>query len=175
MKHKINLNFKDPINIAEVSPDGNLLGVYGDCLQAEILDLRSGQVVASLHGHSDFGFSMAWHPKGIMLATGNQDQTCKIWDVRKLSQPQFTNSPDLHCIKTIECEIGSCAHIKFAGNNGDHLVFSETVDFVQIYDVATFSENQKIDVFGDITGFDIFGDSLYLGIKNEGISCLMEY
>ncbi len=71
MKHKINLNFKDPINIAELSPDGNLLGVYGDCLQAEILDFRNGKVVATLHGHTDFGFSMAWHPNGMMLATGN--------------------------------------------------------------------------------------------------------
>jgi WD40 repeat protein len=32
MKPKMNLKFKDPINIAELSPDGNLLGVYGDCL-----------------------------------------------------------------------------------------------------------------------------------------------
>ncbi len=95
--------------------------------------------------------------------------------MRKLTQPSFFNSLDPHCIKTIECEIGSCAHIKFSGENGDHLVFSETVDFVQIYDVATFSENQKIDVFGEITGFDIYDDSLYLGVKNDGISCLMEY
>jgi hypothetical protein len=42
MKPKIDLKFKDPINIAELSPDRNLLGVYGDCLQAEILDFRSG-------------------------------------------------------------------------------------------------------------------------------------
>jgi hypothetical protein len=42
MKPKMDLKFKDPINIAELSPDRNLLGVYGDCLQAEILDFRSG-------------------------------------------------------------------------------------------------------------------------------------
>lgn len=41
MKPKLNFEFKEPINIAEVSPDGNLLGVYGDCLQADIMDMRS--------------------------------------------------------------------------------------------------------------------------------------
>ncbi len=82
MKSKLKFDFKDPINVASISPNGHLLGVYGDCLQAEILDLRIGQVVASLHGHTDFGFSLCWHPNGHLLATGNQDLTCKIWDVR---------------------------------------------------------------------------------------------
>lgn len=60
-------------------------------------------------------------------------------------------------------------------NSSDHLVFSETVDFLQIYDVPNFKENQKIDVFGDITGFDICGNTMFIGIKNDGVSCLMEY
>ena len=41
MKPKVNFDFKDAINVASISPDGNLLGVYGDCLQAEIIDLRT--------------------------------------------------------------------------------------------------------------------------------------
>lgn len=54
-------NFTIPINIANISPDGNYLGVYGDCLQADILDIRSGKTVASLHGHEDYGFAFVWH------------------------------------------------------------------------------------------------------------------
>jgi WD40 repeat protein len=104
--------------------------VYGDCLQAEIIDFRSGKVVSTLHGHTDFGFSMAWHPAGNMIATGNQDLTCKIWDVRKLSKPNSDNISDPHCIKTLNCDIGSCSHIKFGGSGGNHLVFSENIDFV---------------------------------------------
>ena len=71
MKPKNNFKFNDPINVAEVSPDGNLLGVYGDCLQADILDIRSGETIATLHGHTDFGFSLNWHPNGNIIATGN--------------------------------------------------------------------------------------------------------
>jgi WD40 repeat protein len=113
MKPKLNFDFKDPINVAAISPDGNLLGVYGDCLQAEILDLRSGEVITTLHGHTDFGFSLCWHPNGKILATGNQDLTCKIWDVRYLNQ-----NSSAYCIKTLECAIGASADVKFAGRGG---------------------------------------------------------
>lgn len=71
MTPKSTYKFKEPINIACVSPDGNLLAVYGDCIQAEIVDMRSKEVVAALFGHDDFGFSLAWHPNGQLLATGN--------------------------------------------------------------------------------------------------------
>lgn len=62
MKILETVKFNDPINAAKISPDGNLLGVYGDCIQAEIVDLRSKKLVASLNGHEDYGFAFAWHP-----------------------------------------------------------------------------------------------------------------
>jgi WD40 repeat protein len=46
MKPKSNFKFGEAINVAELSPDGNLLAVYGDCVQADILDIRSGETVA---------------------------------------------------------------------------------------------------------------------------------
>ena len=42
------LQYDQPVNIAKLSPDRNLLGIYGDCLDAEIFDMKSGKKIASL-------------------------------------------------------------------------------------------------------------------------------
>lgn len=174
MKPKSNMQFKEPINIAQVSPDGNLLGVYGDCIQAEILDMRSGKLIASIFGHDDFGFSLAWHPSGKLMATGNQDKTCKIWDLRYIKNFDQSFSCEPYCLKTIDCLVGASAHIKFIGS--DKMAFSETIDHIQVFDTATFTEHQDIDMFGEITGFDVYGNKMYIGVKEDpNLSCIMEY
>ncbi len=43
--------------------------------------------MARLQGHQDFSFAAAWHPGGVLLATGNQDTTTLLWDVRKTDEP----------------------------------------------------------------------------------------
>lgn len=71
MKIKSLLSFKDPVNFATISPDGNLVASCGDCFQISISDLRSEKLVESLLGHEDFGFSLSWHPNQYYLASGN--------------------------------------------------------------------------------------------------------
>ena len=71
MKERESIKFKQAINATALSPDKTLLAVYGDCLPAEIYDRRFGKIVASLDGHEDFGFALAWHPSQNYLATGN--------------------------------------------------------------------------------------------------------
>jgi hypothetical protein len=48
---------------------------------------RNNKRVASLVGHQDFSFAVAWHPQGWLLATGNQDTTSLVWDMRYTSKP----------------------------------------------------------------------------------------
>lgn len=43
--------------------------------------------MASLVGHQDYSFAVAWHPQGWLLATGNQDTTSLVWDMRYTSKP----------------------------------------------------------------------------------------
>lgn len=71
MREKERITFNDPINVASLSPDGNLLGVYGDCYQAEIYDRRSKSKITTLLGHEDYGFAFEWHPSQNIIATGN--------------------------------------------------------------------------------------------------------
>lgn len=141
------------------------------------MDIKSGKLMTSLYGHDDFGFSIAWHPNGQLLATGNQDKTCKIWDLRYVrnGQDSFSNSGEAYCLKTLDTLVGASAHIKFIGEGGEMLGFSETIDHIQIFDTKTFTFHQDIDIFGEITGWDTYNDRLFIGLKEDNISCLMEY
>ncbi|KAL1151426.1 hypothetical protein V6Z11_A09G041200 [Gossypium hirsutum] len=69
-----------------VSPDGKLLAVLGDSTDCLIADAQSGKVTGTLEGHLDYSFASSWHPDWNILATGNQDTTCRLWDIRKPSQ-----------------------------------------------------------------------------------------
>ncbi|MBA0868255.1 hypothetical protein Goshw_010898, partial [Gossypium schwendimanii] len=79
-------SFDWSVNNTSVSPDGKLLAVLGDSTDCLIADAQSGKVTGTLEGHLDYSFASAWHPDGNILATGNQDTTCRLWDVRKPSQ-----------------------------------------------------------------------------------------
>ncbi|KAK3271394.1 hypothetical protein CYMTET_20251 [Cymbomonas tetramitiformis] len=72
------------VNYAAVSPDHKLVAVVGDSPDGLLTDSTTGKVVATLKGHLDFSFAAAWHPDGVTFATGNQDTTARLWDVRHL-------------------------------------------------------------------------------------------
>ncbi|PRQ21486.1 putative transcription factor WD40-like family [Rosa chinensis] len=73
------------VNNTSVSPDGKLLAVLGDSADCLIAETQSGKAVGGLKGHLDYCFSSDWHPDGRILAPGNQDTTCRLWDIRNLS------------------------------------------------------------------------------------------
>lgn len=59
-----------------------LLLTVGDDPAALLYDAASGRQVAQLQGHLDYSFAAAWHPDGHVVATGNQDMTTRLWDLR---------------------------------------------------------------------------------------------
>ncbi|TYI86210.1 hypothetical protein E1A91_D04G049300v1 [Gossypium mustelinum] len=79
-------SFDWSVNNTSVSPNGKLLAVLGDNTDCLIADAQSSKVTGTLEGHLDYSFASAWHPDGNILATGNQDTICRLWDVRKPSQ-----------------------------------------------------------------------------------------
>ncbi|XP_004247992.2 uncharacterized WD repeat-containing protein C2A9.03 [Solanum lycopersicum] len=159
--------FPWPVNHTSVSPDCKFFTVVGDDLDGLLVDSRNGKTVASIVGHLDYSFACAWHPDGRTFATGNQDKTCRIWDLRNLSSSTAI----------LKGNIGAARSIRFS-SDGQFLVVAEPADFVHIYGTKSdYKKRQEIDLFGEISGVSLSPDdeSLYIGIWDRTYGSLLEY
>mmetsp|Transcript_39648 Transcript_39648/g.64310 ORF Transcript_39648/g.64310 Transcript_39648/m.64310 type:complete len:524 (+) Transcript_39648:196-1767(+) len=155
------------VNHTSTSPDGRLMCIVGDDTDALLTDIRSSQKVATLKGHSDFSFASAWHPNGHIFATGNQDCTARLWDVRKLGSSYGVLSGHMGAIRSL----------RFT-SDGKFLAMAEPADFVHIFDCsADYRRCQEIDLFGEIAGisFSPDDDALFIGISDRTYGSLMEF
>ncbi|KAG8077188.1 hypothetical protein GUJ93_ZPchr0006g42683 [Zizania palustris] len=82
-------------------------------------------VTSTLVGHLDYSFASAWHPDGRTFATGNQDKTCRVWDLRNLSTS----------LSVLRGNIGAIRCIRYS-SDGQFMLFSEPADFVHVYSAA---------------------------------------
>ena len=122
--------------------------------------------MGKLSGHLDYSFSSAWHPDGNILATGSQDTTCRLWDIRNLSES----------LAVLGGRLGSIRCIKFS-SDGRFLATAEPVDFVHIYDsFANYGRSHEIDFFGEIAGLSFSPDTeaFYIGVADQTYGGLME-
>lgn len=158
-----------PVNNCSVSPTNmSIIAVCGDQKEIEILDVRTNKVALKLYGHEDDNFASDWHPNGVFLATGSQDLTCRVWDIRK----------PLEEYHTLQSEIASVSNVKFVAG-GQFLVFSEGVDYLSIYDFQKECEvYQRVDAFGDVTGMDVDPEAngtLFFGMRLKDYEGVFEY
>ncbi|CAO3586856.1 unnamed protein product [Absidia cylindrospora] len=150
------LSFPFPVNCSTISPDKHALCVVGDTTETHILDISSGKVISVLDDHHDFSFTCCYSPDGKMLATGNQDKTTRIYDVRNLSK-------SLH---VLGANVGAIRSLHFS-NDGRRLAMAEPIDFVHIFDTSDYETCQVIDFFGDIAGVAFTPDDQALMIANN--------
>ncbi|XP_009591351.1 uncharacterized WD repeat-containing protein C2A9.03-like isoform X1 [Nicotiana tomentosiformis] len=155
------------VNNTSVSPDGKLLAVLGDSPECLIADGQSGKVVSNLKGHLDYSFASSWHPNGTILATGNQDTTCRLWDIRNTSQS----------IAVLRGRMGAIRAIKFT-SDGRFMAMAEPADFVHIFDTQSdYGACQEIDLFGEIAGISFSPDTeaLFIGVADRTYGSLLEF
>ncbi|XP_044964839.1 uncharacterized WD repeat-containing protein C2A9.03-like isoform X2 [Hordeum vulgare subsp. vulgare] len=159
--------FPWPVNNTSVSPDGKLLAVLGDSSDCVIADAQSGEEIATLRGHQDYSFSSAWHPGGHVLATGNQDTTCRLWDTRNLSAS----------LAVLGGRMSAVRGLRFS-SDGRFLAAAEAADFVHLYDArAGYGAAQEIGLFGEIAGvaFSPDADALFVGVADRAYGSLLEF
>ena len=149
-----------------VSPDGKLMAVLGDSSDCLLADSQSGREIAALRGHLDYSFASAWHPDGRVLATGNQDATCRLWDARNLSGP----------LAVLPGRIGAVRGLRFSPD-GRFLAAAEAADFVHVYDAAAGYAEQEVDLFGEVAGaaFSPDGEALFVSVADRTYGGVLEF
>ncbi|XP_024018745.1 uncharacterized WD repeat-containing protein C2A9.03 [Morus notabilis] len=159
--------FPWPVNHTSLSPNGKLLVIVGDNPDGMVVDSQTGKTVMPLCGHLDFSFASSWHPDGVTFATGNQDKTCQIWDVRNLSRS----------VAVLKGNFGAIRSLRYT-SDGCYLAMAEPADFVHVYDVKSgYEKEQEIDFFGEISGISFSPDteSLFIGVWDRTYGSLLEY
>jgi len=166
LKMNRTFEFPWPVNCSALSGDKRLLCAVGDDTDTIIADAQTGKVINRLHGHIDYSFACCWSPDDRYLATGNQDKTTRIYDIRNMSE-------SLHVLRA---NIGAIRSLHFS-NDGRHLAAAEPLDFVHIYDAITFEQSQVIDFFGEIAGVSFTPDnhSLFIANADERVGSIMEF
>ncbi|PUZ40879.1 hypothetical protein GQ55_9G457500 [Panicum hallii var. hallii] len=156
------------VNNTSVSPDGKLMAVLGDSSDCLLTDSQSGKEIARLQGHLDYSFASAWHPDGHVLATGNQDATCRLWDVRNLSES----------LAVLPGRIGAVRGLRFSPD-GRFLAAAEAADFVHVYDAAAgyAGAEQELDLFGEVAGaaFSPDGEVLFVSVADRTYGGVLEF
>lgn len=159
--------FPWPVNHTSLSPDRKLITVVGDNLDGLLVDSGNGKTIASVEGHLDYSFASAWHPDGHTFATGNQDKTCRVWDLRNLSSP----------VAVLKGNMGAVRSVRFS-SDGQFLVVAEPADFVHVYSTKVdYKKRQEIDFFGEISGVSLSPDdeSLYIGVWDRTYASMLQY
>lgn len=164
---KSNFPLPSAVNHATRQGCGKMVCAVGDDKLVHVLDGDTGKTIARLQGHSDFSFATWWHPSGNYFASGSQDMTSRVWDVRQMSQSLCVlgahNSP-VRAIRYSSC--------------GRFMAMAEQKDFVQVYDVRdNYNSCQEIDMFGEIGGisFTPHDESLFIAVSDKAYSSLLEY
>lgn len=159
--------FAWPVNHTSLSPDGKLAAIVGDDTDGLVIDASSGKTVQNLRGHLDYSFASAWNPDGRTFATGNQDKTCRIWDIRNLSKS----------VATLGGNIGAIRSIRYT-SDGKFMAMAEPADFIHIFDVESgYSSKQELDFFGEIAGISFSPDTeaLFVGVHDRIYSSLLQF
>lgn len=66
---------------AAIAPDGTAVAL-SEGSTATVVDMASGEVKATLTGHSTPIWSVAFSADGVLIATGSYDETARVWDAK---------------------------------------------------------------------------------------------
>lgn len=160
--------YEKAVNHATRQPNGKMVSIVSDANPVFVVDGDTGEQIAKLNGHQEFSFATGWHPDGNLFATGSQDRTCRVWDVRNMGQSL--------CV--LGAHMGAMRSLRFS-SCGRFLALAEPRDIVHLYDLSTgdFGQCQEIDLFGEIAGisFTPDSDSLFIGMFDPNYGSLLEY
>src|SRR5262245_54188961 len=66
---------------AAFSPDGMRV-VTGGAMTARVWDAKTGMLLSTLQGHTDWVSMVAFSPDGSRIVTASRDKSARVWDAR---------------------------------------------------------------------------------------------
>ncbi|KAK9465519.1 WD40-repeat-containing domain protein [Lipomyces arxii] len=158
------------VNCSATSPDSTLRVVVGDAKEARVISASRGEKVMSLYGHQDYSFACAWSPDGHTVVTGNQDMTCRVYDVRRSDR----------AVHVIGAQLDSVRSVKF-DSTGRQLLMAETVDYVSVVETGMYTRGQVLEFWGGVSGAGFCAESeyedesLWVGVYDQLVGGMMHF
>jgi WD40 repeat protein len=146
------------VNHFSIDKNREKMAVCYDAKEVDLYDLKTGQKITQLVGHDDFGFSSDFRDDGVTLATGNQDLTTRIWDLRKSEEARVV-------LPSSRNNVGVVKFLK----GGAYMAIGESMNYFNLYHWDNWSVREELDYFGQFAGFDWIGDShdsLFIGFQH---------
>src|SRR5690606_34833895 len=130
---KIIKQFKSefPVNHCDFNKNEDILACVGDSTFVELYDTRTCNLITQFNSHYDYGVALKFQPGSEnIFATGNQDFSCKLCDVRKLNQDK---SKMFTPIKFLSGYFENIGDLCFTKNSKEpFLMFAENADYLHI-------------------------------------------
>jgi len=100
-----------------ISPENDNIFTSGSCdKQALIWDMRTGQPVQSFEGHAADINSVRFHPSGDAIASGSDDATCRLFDLRADAEVMVFKKPHI-LFGCTSIDFSLSGRLLFAGYN----------------------------------------------------------
>lgn len=171
---EINFDFSTNLNF-NLSSGSNIIGSIGDSCFVELFDLHNEMIISRFKGHYDIGTVFRFFKeREHNFITGNQDLTCKIWDLRKIKNIIFNNDDIVESQKTLCANLDSIGDISIINRN--RFIFCENLDFFNIYDFGNDSV-QSVNYIGHFAGliYQKDYDKIHIAVKENNINGILTY
>lgn len=157
IRDELNLEVRANANHFSFDSTRNLALFGYDATKVDIWDLRSKSRAHYLEGHLHHTYATAWHDNDFYVASGNQDLTTIIWDLRMNKAVDKINA------------FGEPAgSIKFL-QNSKLLAIGDYSNVLRVYDTQNYQLYSEVPYIGSLCGFDTLdnGKTLSLGVASH--------
>ena len=110
-------------------------------------DIRTGTPVLPMSGHYERLLSSDFHSDGCQLATGSQDNTIKVWDIRAKS-----------CIATVPAHMKIVSDLKYEKGYSRYLASCSYDGTAKLFSTRDYSERHSISTDYRLTSVTVTED-----------------
>jgi WD40 repeat protein len=170
-----------PINHCDFNFTGNVLACIGDSTNIELFDANTCNRINKFIAHYDYGTVVKFKPNDeYVCASGNQDFSAKIWDIRYLDKISKYDSSIFKSTKNLFGHFDSIGDLLFINANKifneDLLVYAENADYIHIYNMQSDSV-QTLSYLGYFAGmaYNPNNSNLLVGVEDYNLGGVLCY